>query len=191
MRSIFAVAILMPVVVLGGAVVDARQAPGAPQPTNLPFLVQVVADFESPWAMTFLPDGLMLVTEKAGTLYLLSIDGQQRRQVAGIPTVASEGQGGLLDVVTPPRLHEEPVGLLQLLRNRPGRYRGCPRPWCVGRWQPACPAESRDAVPGRTLRRRRRSLLRPHRVLARWPPLFYQRRTPEVRSLAGSEGHPR
>ena len=102
MRSIFAVAILMPMVVLGGAVVDARQAPGAPQPTNLPFLVQVVADFESPWAMTFLPDGLMLVTEKAGTLYLLSTDGQQRRQVAGIPTVASEGQGGLLDVVLHP-----------------------------------------------------------------------------------------
>jgi glucose/arabinose dehydrogenase len=102
MRSIFAVAILMPVVVLGGAVVDARQTPGAPQPTNLPFQVQVVADFESPWAMTFLPDGRMFVTEKSGTLYLLSTDGQQRRQVAGIPTVAADGQGGLLDVVLHP-----------------------------------------------------------------------------------------
>jgi glucose/arabinose dehydrogenase len=102
MRSIFAVAILMPVVVLGGAVVDARQTPGAPQPTNLPFQVQVVADFESPWAMTFLPDGRMFVTEKSGTLYLLSADGQQRRQVAGIPTVAADGQGGLLDVVLHP-----------------------------------------------------------------------------------------
>jgi len=102
MRSKFAIAILVPVVVLGVAVVDARQAPGAPQPTNLPFQVQVVADFESPWAMTFLPDGRMLVTEKSGALYLLSVDGQQRRQVAGIPTVAAAGQGGLLDVVLHP-----------------------------------------------------------------------------------------
>ena len=101
MRSICAIAILIPVL-LGGALVGARQAPGAPPPTNLPFQVQVVADFESPWAMTFLPDGRMLVTEKAGTLYLLSTDGQQRRQVTGIPTVASEGQGGLLDVVLHP-----------------------------------------------------------------------------------------
>src|SRR5688572_30593917 len=102
MRSIFAVAILMPVVVLGGAGVNARQAPSAPQPTNLPFQVQVVADFESPWAMTFLPDGRMLITEKAGTLYLVSADGQQRKRVDGMPTVASEGQGGLHDVVLHP-----------------------------------------------------------------------------------------
>ena len=101
MRSICAVAILVSVV-LGGALVGARQAPGAPQATNLPFHVQVVADFESPWAMTFLPDGRMLITEKAGTLYLLSTDGKQRRQIAGIPAVASEGQGGLLDVVLHP-----------------------------------------------------------------------------------------
>ena len=100
MRSIVAIAILVPVVI-GGAMV-ARQAPVAPQPTSLPFQVQVVADFESPWAMTFLPDGRMLINEKAGTLYLVSADGQQRKRVAGIPTVASEGQGGLLDVVLHP-----------------------------------------------------------------------------------------
>ena len=82
---------------------DARQNPtAAQQAANLPFQVQVVADFESPWAMTFLPDGRMLITEKAGTLLLVSADGQQRQRVDGIPTVSSEGQGGLHDVVLHP-----------------------------------------------------------------------------------------
>ena len=75
----------------------------AAQASALPFDVQVVADFESPWAMTFLPDGRMLVTEKAGTLLLVSADGQQRTPVSGVPRVASEGQGGLGDVVLHPQ----------------------------------------------------------------------------------------
>jgi aldose sugar dehydrogenase len=101
-RSILAVVVLVPLV--AGSAVDAeRQAPGAAQQTaSLPFQVQVMADFESPWAMTFLPDGRTLITEKAGTLHLVSTDGQQRKRVDGIPPVASEGQGGLMDVVLHP-----------------------------------------------------------------------------------------
>jgi glucose/arabinose dehydrogenase len=82
----------------------AAPAPAAPfPPANLPFQVEVVADFESPWAMTFLPDGRMLITEKAGTLHLVSADGKQRKPVTGIPQVSAEGQGGLMDVVLHPR----------------------------------------------------------------------------------------
>jgi len=101
MRSILTCTVLVPLV--AGCSVDARQnASAAQQPAKLPFQVQVVADFESPWAMTFLPDGRMLITEKAGTLYVVSADGQQRKRVDGIPTVSSEGQGGLMDVVLHP-----------------------------------------------------------------------------------------
>jgi glucose/arabinose dehydrogenase len=102
MRSILTVAVLVPLV--ASCTVDAaRQTPGAAQPpAGLPFQVQVVADFESPWAMTFLPDGRMLITEKAGTIYLVSADGQQRKRLDGVPAVASEGQGGLMDVVLHP-----------------------------------------------------------------------------------------
>ena len=102
MRSILGVAVLLPLV--AGCAVDAeRQTPAAaPQPSSLPFQIQVIADFESPWAMTFLPDGRMFITEKAGTLYLVSADGQQRKRVDGIPPVASEGQGGFMDVVLHP-----------------------------------------------------------------------------------------
>lgn len=71
--------------------------------TGLPFKVEAVADLESPWAMTFLPDGRMLITEKAGELLLVSADGKQRTALSGVPKVMSEGQGGLMDVVLHPR----------------------------------------------------------------------------------------
>jgi aldose sugar dehydrogenase len=66
------------------------------------FTVTPVADFDSPWAMTFLPDGRMLVTEKAGTLLLVGADGKTRTPVSGIPAVDSAGQGALKDVVLAP-----------------------------------------------------------------------------------------
>lgn len=71
------------------SVTAAAQTPTSSQPAaKLPFRVQVVADLEWPWAMTFLPDGRMLITEKAGTLLLDSADGQQRTRLlprASIP----------------------------------------------------------------------------------------------------------
>jgi glucose/arabinose dehydrogenase len=67
-----------------------------------PFTTAVIADFDAPWAMTFLPGGRMLVTEKEGQLLLVSADGKQRSTVAGVPTVDTEGQGGLMDVVLAP-----------------------------------------------------------------------------------------
>jgi len=81
---------------------ERRSSGVAGQAGSLPFQVQVMADFESPWAMTFLPDGRMLITEKSGVLYLVSADAQQRTRVDGIPEVADEGQGGLMDVVLHP-----------------------------------------------------------------------------------------
>lgn len=83
-----------------GASDAAANAPAA-QSTGLPFTVTPVADFDAPWAMTFLPDGRMLVTEKAGTLLLVSADGKQRQAVATLPVDAA-GQGGLMDVVLAP-----------------------------------------------------------------------------------------
>ncbi|RYD55064.1 MAG: PQQ-dependent sugar dehydrogenase [Sphingomonadales bacterium] len=71
-----------------------------------PFTVTEVADFDSPWAMTFLPDGRMLVTEKAGALLLVAADGKTRMTVSGTPSVSSAGQGGLMDVVLHPKFAE-------------------------------------------------------------------------------------
>lgn len=60
------------------------------------------AEFNEPWAMTFLPDGRMLVTEKSGTMLLVSSDGKSKLPVAGVPKVAYGGQGGLGDVILHP-----------------------------------------------------------------------------------------
>lgn len=57
----------------------------------------------SPWGLAFLPDGRMLVTEKDGTMVILSADGKTKsKPLAGVPAVVSSGQGGLLDVVLDP-----------------------------------------------------------------------------------------
>jgi glucose/arabinose dehydrogenase len=60
-----------------------------------------VATFANPWAMTFLPDGRMLVTEKQGRLRLVTTAGAIAT-VSGTPAVVDAGQGGLLDVALDP-----------------------------------------------------------------------------------------
>lgn len=60
-----------------------------------------IAEFNEPWAMTFLPDGHLLVTEKPGNLLLVSPEGT-KAEVSGVPEVAYGGQGGMGDVILGP-----------------------------------------------------------------------------------------
>src|SRR5690606_18992064 len=53
----------------------------------------------NPWALAFLPDGRLLVTERPGRMRLVSPDGKLSPSLAGVPKVAASGQGGLLDVI--------------------------------------------------------------------------------------------
>jgi len=63
---------------------------------------QVVADgLDHPWALEFLPDGRMLVTERSGSMRIIA-DGEAGAPIAGVPEVAAQGQGGLLDVALAP-----------------------------------------------------------------------------------------
>jgi glucose/arabinose dehydrogenase len=66
-------------------------------------LVTVATPLERPWGLTFLPDGRMLVTEKAGRLRVVTSDGKISEPVAGLPAVDARGQGGLLDVALDPQ----------------------------------------------------------------------------------------
>jgi glucose/arabinose dehydrogenase len=66
------------------------------------FVVTEVAKFSEPWAMTFLPDGRLLVTEKKGALKVHAIGGKTG-EVSGVPKVAYGGQGGFGDVVLHPK----------------------------------------------------------------------------------------
>lgn len=72
--------------------------------TETPLRVSEVASgLEMPWALEFLPDGRMLVTEKhAGRLRLLSSKGETLTSVVNVPEVDAGGQGGLMDVILGP-----------------------------------------------------------------------------------------
>lgn len=69
---------------------------------GLPFNVTAVASLDEPWAMTFLPNGRLLVTEKKGALLVVTRDGAISSPIAGTPEVHYGGQGGLGDVVLHP-----------------------------------------------------------------------------------------
>ena len=69
---------------------------------DLPFDVEPVTAFDEPWALAFLPDGRMLVTEKKGNLLIVTQDGAKSRPVGGVPNVDYGGQGGLGDVALHP-----------------------------------------------------------------------------------------
>jgi len=62
---------------------------------------KVVSEFDSPWAMSFIDRKNLLVTTKAGKLWLVNTSGKQSL-VSGVPKVFAGGQGGLGDVVPHP-----------------------------------------------------------------------------------------
>lgn len=81
------------------------QQPAAAAGNSQPFTTQAVADFEAPWAMTFVPGrgNQALVTEKGGKLFLVDVGTGQRQEVSGVPAnIRVAGQGGLGDVVAAP-----------------------------------------------------------------------------------------
>ncbi|HEY9270448.1 PQQ-dependent sugar dehydrogenase [Achromobacter sp.] len=74
-----------------------------PEPASAPARVTaVVGGLNHPWAMAFLPEGGVLITERPGNLRLLRIPGGLSKPLAGVPKVAAQGQGGLLDVALSP-----------------------------------------------------------------------------------------
>ena len=81
----------------------------SPEP-SLPFTMTQMAAFNLPWRIAFLPDGRMLVTEKVGPLWLVSDapvgrgGGPTMRKISigNVPTVLSQGQGGMLGVYVSP-----------------------------------------------------------------------------------------
>lgn len=67
------------------------------------FTITEVTQFKSPWAMTFLPDQRLLVTEMAGSLHIYDPVSGRTGEVTGVPTVVHVAQGGLGDVVLHPQ----------------------------------------------------------------------------------------
>lgn len=86
--------------------------------TDKPFKAESWATFDAPWAMTFLPNGQLLVTEKAGALKLFNPLTRQTGTVSGVPEVADAGQGGLGDVIAHPDFSQN--GWIYLSYAEPG-----------------------------------------------------------------------
>ena len=102
MRSL-PVVLLAPALVATLALACGVAAAHSPAPAARPFDAVEVARFDEPWAMTFLPDGRLLVTEKAGRLWLQDVAGGKRIRIEGVPEVVHAGQGGFGDVVLHPQ----------------------------------------------------------------------------------------
>jgi aldose sugar dehydrogenase len=65
-----------------------------------------VQGLAQPWSLAFLPDGRMLVTEKAGRLRVISDGKLEPQPVGGVPQVTVHGQGGLHDVAVHPQFEK-------------------------------------------------------------------------------------
>ncbi|AFE11068.1 putative lipoprotein [Corallococcus coralloides DSM 2259] len=88
-----------------------ENTPAFPGQTRVPAIqtktplktTEIASGFRNPWAIAFLPDQRMLVTEKAtGSLYIVTQKGEKSAAVSGLPSVDARGQGGLLDVEVGP-----------------------------------------------------------------------------------------
>ena len=78
----------------------------------------VARGLEHPWALEFLPDGRILVTERPGRLRIVARDGRLSKALDGVPRVFARGQGGLLDIALDPRFAEN--RLIYLSYAEPG-----------------------------------------------------------------------
>ncbi|MBO9353863.1 PQQ-dependent sugar dehydrogenase [Bordetella petrii] len=76
------------------------QAPPATQ--GQAQVTQLAGGLEHPWSLAFLPDGSLLITERAGRLRRLDAQATLSPPLQGVPQVHAQGQGGLFDVVLSP-----------------------------------------------------------------------------------------
>ena len=78
---------------------------GALYAQHADFTVTTVGQFDEPWALEFLPDDRLLISEVGGALKLLNSDGSVG-EITGLPEVSHGGQGGFGDIVLHPDFSE-------------------------------------------------------------------------------------
>lgn len=64
--------------------------------------VVITSELKNPWGIAVLPDGRFLITQKEGTMRIVTADGKAGNPITGIPAVNSKGQGGLLGITLDP-----------------------------------------------------------------------------------------
>ena len=110
-------------------------------------VTEVASELDNPWAVAFLPDGRMLVTEKLeGRLVVLAPNGSKAAVVSGVPKVDGRDQGGLLDVALAPDYREQ-HRLPQLLRAARRRKWSRRRARAARRWREAEARRAQSHIP--------------------------------------------
>lgn len=103
--------------------------PAFPEQTRAPQIktaaalqvAEVATGLNKPWAIAFLPDQRMLVTEKpTGNLLIIGQDGSKSPPIAGVPAVDGRDQGGLLDVEIAPDYAQSKLVYWTYYEARPG-----------------------------------------------------------------------
>lgn len=89
-----------------------------------PFAATEFARFDGPWAMSFLPDGSLLVTEKKGALKHFNVQTRKTATISGVPKVAYGGQGGFGDVLPHPDFAKNQLVYLSYAEEGDGDTRG-------------------------------------------------------------------
>lgn len=86
---------------------------------------RIIAEFYSPWAMTFISKSQILVSSKEGKLWLVSTNGE-KVEVTGVPSATVAGQGGLGDIVVHPNFKDNGYVYLSLVEKKidDDRYTG-------------------------------------------------------------------
>ena len=84
-------------------------------------VTEIARDFDQPWALAFLPDGRMLVTEKAASaIRVVARDGTKSPPIAGTPPADTRGQGGMFDVELGPDFAKSKTIFWSYAEARPG-----------------------------------------------------------------------
>lgn len=71
--------------------------------TQTPFQVDIITDqLHFPWGLDFLPDGRMIITEKTGSIRIVTMEGAISDTILGVPPVYFKQDGGLMDIILDP-----------------------------------------------------------------------------------------
>ncbi|HXO43862.1 MAG TPA: PQQ-dependent sugar dehydrogenase [Candidatus Cybelea sp.] len=93
----------------------------APQKASPPLTVDtIVGRLSSPWAMAFLPDGKMLITERNGAMRIARMDGVYSAPIAGVPGVKVVAAQSLHDVVLDPHFAQNRLIYFSYFAPPPG-----------------------------------------------------------------------
>lgn len=107
-----------------GPTVDVSGGTKITLPGKPPFDAYAYAEFNEPWAMEFLPDGRLLVTEKPGAMYVVDMQGNKSAPLAGLPEVDYGNQGGLGEIALHPDFATNGVVYLSYAEAGDGDTRG-------------------------------------------------------------------